>query len=923
MIEYGQTDNRSEERQDMNISFEYPYGGLIFYTDEEKAITVKINGVNGDFKLICSLFNYNGEKIFESKDCIKPVDSKTTYRLTLPIKYKGYYKFTVRAESGECFAEKSTGIGLTVPHERSGDNSVFGISCNFWNPATDPALYERVGIRYLRNPGKETTIKAAAELKKHGMYSQVQLQGGDMFSPKRWADSERNTAYYYQKQYGDISRLIEHGNEHWEEKNLGLLAEWVKSTGLARLKADPEAWHSGSGVAGVDINKMQIMCDQGMYDYITFIAVHNYSFPQRPESPESYWSIERLRDLAEFMKKNKIEMPVCCTEQGYPAMYDQNKCESYSPGDLVTLEAQADYLVRSWLIFISYGVAKVLWFNGPWYDGFGIQEKDGPAPWPAMMALCQLIREVDGATYIGDLKNDKNVCFKVFRQKDGSLTAAIWRPIYYSRSCEKEKNLSLDLTGTQADGNVKEHYSYVPEYIDHKRFEARNIMGNPIETGASLKIGESPIYISGISEDIIPHLHDETLFTCKNVCKRPLPPSILLGICDVKPSSDAYVSSRFFPGQTRTYKLRVHNFSGEDLNDVLIITAPKQFYVFKEEITVTVAAGQTEEYAVKLTCRPAADVGCFKIHARLKAGNAHPVYQLAGIYSPFVFEPIYGIPSSGEAIKLKFTNHSDKTHTYKMHISGCGIEFSENVQCFTAAAGQEISIALPIAGCREDFVPAVNIKLETEGCTAEYNPVIPVRMIAPVNAVTPCSVISGWDISMTAGERYNGPELFGTGSPEKLDSNVRFSYDDSYIYGRFEVFDNRVVCVKNTRRNNIDSDGVWIRLYRDINDEKPYRHFSIVPADQAGRACGCYVNEVSAGVKFAYPYTDYDMKNISVSSEIFKDRYIINVKIKKSSIEMFAGKNSLIMDIRVINMNDDDWPRFYDTGKSIWKLIKI
>ena len=39
----------------MNISFEYPYGGLIFYTDEEKAITVKINGVNGDFKLICSL----------------------------------------------------------------------------------------------------------------------------------------------------------------------------------------------------------------------------------------------------------------------------------------------------------------------------------------------------------------------------------------------------------------------------------------------------------------------------------------------------------------------------------------------------------------------------------------------------------------------------------------------------------------------------------------------------------------------------------------------------------------------------------------------------------------------------------------------------------------------------------------------------
>ena len=935
----------------MKISFVYPRGGYIFYRDEEKKINIKLTGCIGNtvIFLTASVSDYNGRTVFEDDRTVTAdAGGMAAAEYILPLEGLGYYSFRISAEActeekhterdsfGGPDAEKteekpdisagragkitgSTGIGVTTRHERSGFESVFGVSCNFWNPERDMPLYERVGVRFIRNPGKDTTIKFRRQLEECGMYSQVQLQGNDMFAPQRHAHYKRNTAYYYMKQYGDVSRLIEHGNEHWEERDLGALAEWVKSTGLARLEADPTAWHSGSGAAGVDKNKMQVLYEQGMYDYITFIALHAYSFPQRPEGGDSYWSTKRLADIADWMKRNNIDMPVCCTEQGYPAMYDQKKCESYSPGELVTLEAQCDYLVRSWLVFISYGVAKVLWFNGPWYDGFGIQEKDGPAPWPAMMALCQLIREVDGAEYIGDLEDTPGVYFKVFRQKDGSLTAAVWRPVYYSRSCEKEKNLALDLSGTEADGTVREKFSYTLKYTDSERLAVRDIMGNPIQSDGVIEIGESPVYISGISEEIVSRLHDKTVFKTKTVKPRPMPPKVILGIGDTKPFADAYTSSRFMPGETREYRVRVHNFSEEFLEDTAVLSAPDYITVSRAETGVRVPAGQTRDFTVKVTCSPAAPTGEARIYVSLKKTAAHKAFQAATVFSPLWFDEVQEPLRPGGVIKLNLKNGSSELKEYRLSFKRDGLRLAESEFTVRAAAGQTVTMPLEIAECGADSKPVLQAAVECDGRQAEYSPVIPLRFIGGENGQS--IIIAGYDLMMTTGERYTGPELFGTGKTRRLDADARFTIDDRKLYCHFEIFDDTIVCTKNVRRNNIDSDGVWIRLYKSLDDTVPYRHFSIVPADQAGREEGVYVNEVSANVKFDYPYTDYDFGKLRAVSKIYDDRYTIDVEIDRGSIELWNGINELIMDLRVIDMNHDDWPRFYDTGKARYKIL--
>ena len=910
----------------MKISFVYPEGGYIFYTDEDKTVKFKITELLSGSEPVTvrlDLSDYYGAGVFGNTEELVPDSGEICAEYELELKKLGYYRLSVSLSQGKDEAAAATGIGVTTRHERSGEESVFGVSCNFWNPERDMPLYERVGVRYIRNPGKDTTIKWRDCLEKHGMYSQVQLQGNDMFFPGRQAHYKRNTAYYYQQQYGNVSKLIEHGNEHWEERDLGLLAEWVKSSGLARIEADPCAWHSGSGAAGIDINKMQVLYEEGMYDYVTFIALHAYSFPNRPESPDSYWSIARLEDLARWMQKNNIDMPVCCTEQGYPAMYDQKKCESYSPGEMITLEAQADYLVRSWLVFMSYGVAKVLWFNGPWYDGFGIEEKDGPAPWPAMMALCQLIRETDGAEYIGDLEETPGVYFKVFRKKDGALTAAVWKPIYYSRSCIKEKNLALDLTGTEADGTVKEKYCYELKYIDREKLSVRDIMGNPVKSDGEIAIGESPLYVSGFTDEILERLTDKTVFRTKTVAPKAAPPKVILGIGDTKPYSDAYASSRFMPGEKREYKIRVHNFSDCLLEDTVEISAPDYMKLSRSEVKVCVKAGMSLELTVFVTCAPAAPVGECRVSVRLKNTAAHSAFQTAAVFSPFVIDGVKTRFGKATPLTLRFKNYSGDTREYKLYLSSEGFGLERNEITFKAAAGQETAFPLIAEAADSVIEPVISVRLECEGCSAVYNPVIPYDYIGdPGRETLQYRIISGYDLMMTSGERYTGPELFGTGKTQPLYSRAELGIDSEKLYLRFEVFDGTVVCAKNVRRNNIDSDGVWIRLYRALDDDKPYRHFSIVPADQAGRASGCYVNEVSAGIKFAEPYTDYDFSKMRISSEIFEDRYIINAEIDRASVGLWNDTDKIVMDIRVINMNHDDWPRFYDTGKTVYKISK-
>ena len=95
-----------------------------------------------------------------------------------------------------------------------------------------------------------------------------------------------------------------------------------------------------------------------------------------------------------------------------------------------------------------------------------------------------------------------------------------------------------------------------------------------------------------------------------------------------------------------------------------------------------------------------------------------------------------------------------------------------------------------------------------------------------------------------------------------------------------------------------------------------------MPVDQKGQTKGCSVDEVSADILFASPHTDYDFSKIAIGSEVFKDHYTIDVAVERDSIDLAELGEELIFDFRVINMNHNDWSKFYDTGKIAYKIIK-
>ncbi len=919
----------------LELKFQYPEAGYFFYPDERIAVTLSVHNTGDSEETV----RFTGRVTDYEKKETGRIDATTTVaagetkQVDFPITCErlGYYFVEIDAAFSGGVIPKKTGLGVLTPHERSAaKESFFGLGPNSPTPYVF-AEFARIGVRNIRL-GNTTVLDAERmeKIRKYGMVLTVQKQGFSIYDRnQRYASPETNSAYYYEKQFGDDVMLNEHGNECWEEGNVNLLAEWTKVSSLARLEANNQGWYSATGTAGIDINRFDYFREQGVFDYLTAICVHAYSFPGAPEGKNSYWSLERLVDLSRWMEKNNIHLPVCCTEQGYPAMYDQTKCECYCKGEMTTFDGQADYLVRSLAMFLSYGVARVVWFSANWYDGFGLLEKEGPAPWPAAMALAQLIRAVDHADYVGDWQNDAGVYFKVFRQKaDGKLLAIIWRPVYYSRSCETWRNLSLDGTCTEADGIAKEHFDYPLHHVTAD-YVVKDIMGNAIPVkNDTIVIGERPVYVYGISEDIVPELKNLTIFRKQTVEPKPMPCKVILGFSDAWPEKSAFRSSVFQPGQSRQYRVRVHNYTDKHLDDTVLFDLPKPFSG-PAELNVSVPAGFSREYTISVHCDDVALCGEYKLYARMKTSGAHEVYQIATVFSPVYFDPIVRPLAPGSELDLNLCNFSGSPKTYSVRIENPNLLLENDSFQFKLGAGKTETMHLFLKECRLPAEPMMRVCVTCGEENAVYETAIPQHYISYQPQVDPAKmpgeqmmVLSGYNMLMTAGKNYTGPALIGEARPEPLSAYARIRLDDQKLYFHFDIHDDTVVCTKNSRRNNIDSDGVWIRLYEKMDSESPYRHFCIMPVDQAGQTKGCSVSEVSSGILFEDVYTDYDFSKISVKSEVFADRYTIDVAIDRDSIRLGTMPKEIVADLRVINMNHNDWPKQYDTGKIAYKIIK-
>ena len=922
----------------MRLTFLYPESGYFFYKSEEPVIRVRVenNGTRIFFSALIRDYEEKDVGNFETR-----LENVYDTVVSIPLKCErlGYYNMTVTARGEAGTVVKSTGIGITTEYTAvPAEQSKFGLNINTSRFTEPPfAAAAKMGILMIRRPVPAEAIPYADTLKKYGIKTLAQWGGRPIIQgccsptaqPDRYAPPEFNSAYYAEKLCSDYVIMYEFGNEFAEEHNLTLSAEWHKDTGLARLTANPKGWYSVTGLPGVDINKLEEYYEQGVLDYVTFLGIHPYSFPNAPENPYCYWSVKRLEDLAKWMDERGIKMPIAATEFGYPALKDQESCEVYSPGDMLTPEGQTDYIIRSWLIFISYGVANAQLYHGSWMDGFGIMEKDGPAPWPAAMALCELVRQVDRSQYVGNLidEDDSNFYFLVFRKPTGRLFAVVWRVIYFSRSVEKHKNFAVDRSGAvEADGTVKELYDYnlrytVPDY------KIRDIMGNTVQCRENvIKIGERPIYIDGISEEILPLLTDNTIFETKTVIEKPLPSKVILGIQDEFPRDGAYATSGFSWGEKRTYLLRIHNYENEELNDFAILELPDGLHAENIRIPVCVPAKQILQLRVVITCDVIADCGLKKIKMTMEKAAAAPAVQNVEITYPVRVLPLYGALKDGSTVEAEFSCLSKSPVTYRVTFNNPQADVYCDANEFTLLPGERKRLSVRFGKGKYPVTATLAADISAEGKSARCELAIPLHYIEEkADGGMPdgsMNIIAGYNLQSTYGDSNPTGSLLGIAKPVPMTAYSKLWMDDKYLHALFDVKDDCVVCAKLGRRNNIDCDGVWLRLYRNENDDKPYRHFCMMPVDQCGRTDGAAVDEIAGDVLFAEKYSDYDLSKVKVSCKLYEEGYRLRVDIRRDSIELYENTDCVIADIRVINMNTNDWPLFYDTGKIVYRVIK-
>ncbi len=194
----------------------------------------------------------------------------------------------------------------------------------------------------------------------------------------------------------------------------------------------PDFVVSGMVTAGVDLDWIEEVLKLGGMKYLDNIAVHPYRYGRavlKDREPEGMAAeLQQLKDLIREYNEGELK-PIWISEFGWPTHQASNGTDE---------KTQADFLARAYVIALSEGVERIVWYNlmndGLQADynehNFGlVRFKDDPlgahTPKPSYVAYAAMTRELTNAEFVEEETYGGDIKSFLFDQ-DGEPLRAVW-----------------------------------------------------------------------------------------------------------------------------------------------------------------------------------------------------------------------------------------------------------------------------------------------------------------------------------------------------------------------------------------------------------------------------------------------------------------------------------------------------------------
>lgn len=267
------------------------------------------------------------------------------------------------------------------------------------------------------------------------------------------------------KRYKDHARYW----EVWNEPNIGFwkspkeeYSELLKISYEEIKKADPSAVVLMGGTSGAPPDWIKMLAQQNAIDKFDVYNVHPYHYHSTPEK-------KLQKDLNGFIKTADAidKKSIWITEVG-------------APTNVVSLQEQAAYLVRSAMISLSHGIEKFFWYELADHHidphdkeaNFGILYTD-LTPKPAYVAYAVLIRMLDNVKFERQVPLNSSTAYGYVFSGKNKHVLVLW-------SVKEKENVDIDVGSSGVD--------------------IVNIMGNKIAMTTEggmlhLSLSQYPVYI--------------------------------------------------------------------------------------------------------------------------------------------------------------------------------------------------------------------------------------------------------------------------------------------------------------------------------------------------------------------------------------------------------------------------------------------